>query len=64
VTPDWSLGLDISRFYTEAPLSEIGIDEIQKWRNGPLREEYAVVSLDAMMFPIKRDKAENESINE
>ncbi|URA11349.1 transposase [Thermospira aquatica] len=43
-------------------ISQVGIEEIQKWRSRPLMEEYAVVFLDAMVFPIKRDRVENESI--
>ncbi|URA11399.1 transposase [Thermospira aquatica] len=35
-------------------ISQVGIEEIQKWRSRPLMEEYAVVFLDAMVFPIKR----------
>ncbi|URA10411.1 transposase [Thermospira aquatica] len=37
-------------------ISQVGIEEIQKWRSRPLMEEYAVVFLDAMVFPIKRDR--------
>ncbi len=31
-------------------ISQVAVEEIQKWRSRPLREEYAVVFLDAMMF--------------
>lgn len=43
-------------------ISQVGIEEIKKWRERRLREEYAVVFLDATVFPIKRDTVENESI--
>ena len=42
--------------------ANVGIEEIQKWRSRPLMEEYAVVFLDATVFPIKRDSVENELI--
>lgn len=45
-----------------ARMSEIAYETIDKWKKRSLKKEYAVIFLDATMYPIKRDTVEKEAI--
>jgi len=47
---------------TLARLSEVAEGEIENWRQRPFELRYAVVYLDAMFFPLKRNRVESEAI--
>ncbi len=47
---------------TASRLSQIAEQEITAWRQRPLEKQYAVIFLDALFVPLKRDRVEKEAV--
>ncbi len=47
---------------TISRMAEVGSEEVEKWKNRPLEERYAVIFLDATYFSLRRAKITKEPI--
>jgi len=47
---------------TISRMAKVGYEEVEKWKNRPLEERYAVIFLDATYFSLRRTKISKEPI--